>query len=93
MRPAAAQTAKPYVSHLGIQSGLYRPGCYDDDSTYSEKRMKFTGFLLLVSGAMIVLAALALLNGSAQLAFIAAGVAIELGGLTAAAMAHRPRPI
>lgn len=65
--------------------------CYDGGSEHCEERMKFTGFLLLVSGAMIVLAAVALLTGAARLAFLAAGVAIEIGGLIATALAHRSR--
>jgi hypothetical protein len=54
--------------------------------------MRLTGFLLLLAGWVIVLAALALLapNGS-QGAFILAGVAVEALGLVLVARSHIPR--
>jgi uncharacterized membrane protein HdeD (DUF308 family) len=49
--------------------------------------MRLMGFLLMISGLVIVLAALALLAGPGQrIAFIVAGIAIELLGL--ALIAH-----
>lgn len=52
--------------------------------------MKLLGFLLLLSGWMIVVAAQALLHGGASAAFIVAGVAVEILGLGVAARAHLP---
>jgi hypothetical protein len=52
--------------------------------------MKLGGFLLLISGWSIVLAALALLHGSALPAFIVAGLAVEILGLALFAKSHIP---
>jgi hypothetical protein len=55
--------------------------------------MKITGFLLLVSGWLLVIAAIILLKaGSAQNAFVLAAVAVEAVGLILVARAHlQPR--
>ena len=50
--------------------------------------MKLGGLLLLVSGWAIVVAALLLLHGGAVSAFVVAGFAVELLGLTLFAKAH-----
>ena len=51
--------------------------------------MKVAGFLLLVAGWGIVVAALGLLpSASARAVFVLAGVAVELLGLTLAARSH-----
>jgi len=51
--------------------------------------MKMAGFLLLLSGWLLVLAALVLLAaGGARTAFLLAGVAVEILGLVLAAKAH-----
>jgi hypothetical protein len=50
--------------------------------------MKLVGFLLLLSGWGIVLAALALLYGSAVSIFILAGVVVEILGFVLVARAH-----
>ena len=50
--------------------------------------MKLVGFLLLVSGWGIVVAALSLLHGAAVSAFILAGLGIELLGIVVVARAH-----
>ena len=52
--------------------------------------MKLGGFLLLLSGWGIVLAALAMLHGSAVSVFILCGVAVEILGLALVARAHMP---
>jgi hypothetical protein len=52
--------------------------------------MKLGGFLLLLSGWGIVVAALALLHGTATSGFILAGVAVEILGLVLVARAHLP---
>lgn len=53
--------------------------------------MKFLGFALLLSGWLIVVAALALLQaGAARGVFILAGVGVELLGLALAVRAHLP---
>jgi hypothetical protein len=53
--------------------------------------MKTAGLLLLLSGWLLVLAALAMLNGGvARNVFVAAGLGVELLGLTLAARAHLP---
>jgi len=59
--------------------------------------MKLTGFLLLLSGWGIVLAALMLLlPGLPQVVFLAAGIGVELLGLTLVVRSHllvrRERP-
>lgn len=53
--------------------------------------MKLIGFLLLLSGWGIVLAALDMLHGHATVVFILLGVAIEILGLVFAAKAHLPK--
>jgi hypothetical protein len=55
--------------------------------------MKTAGLLLLLSGWLLVLAALALLApGVARNAFVAAGIAVEVLGLALALRAHlQPR--
>ncbi|HZR67097.1 MAG TPA: hypothetical protein VFA85_18295 [Terriglobales bacterium] len=52
--------------------------------------MKLLGFLLLLSGWAIVIAALILLHGGAVSAFLIAGVAVEVVGLVLVARAHLP---
>jgi hypothetical protein len=52
--------------------------------------MKLLGFILLVSGWGIVVAALRILHSNAVPAFIAAGVAVEVLGLVLVARAHLP---
>jgi len=52
--------------------------------------MKLIGFLLLISGWGIVLAALLMLHGTPVSAFIAAGIGVEIVGLVLAAKAHLP---
>ena len=52
--------------------------------------MKLGGFLLLLSGWAIVVAALALLHGGALSAFILAGVVVEILGLALFAKSHIP---
>jgi len=52
--------------------------------------MKLGGFLLLLSGWGIVLAALAMLHGTATSIFVLAGVAVEIIGLVLVARAHLP---
>lgn len=51
--------------------------------------MKLAGFLLLLSGWIVALAAVALLAGGARIAFVLAGIAIEGLGLGLAIQAHR----
>jgi hypothetical protein len=53
--------------------------------------MKLGGFLLLLSGWGIVLAALVLLHGAAVAPFLLAGLATELLGLGIVGRAHLPR--
>jgi hypothetical protein len=51
--------------------------------------MSFTGFLLLLSGWIIVLAAVVLLKASPQqVAFVLAGMGVEALGLVLVARAH-----
>lgn len=52
--------------------------------------MKLGGFLLLLSGGCIVVAALALLHGGALEVFVVAGSAVEILGLGLIARAHLP---
>ncbi|HZP17413.1 MAG TPA: hypothetical protein VFB00_05585 [Terriglobales bacterium] len=52
--------------------------------------MKLGGFLLLLSGWGIVLAALILLHGRAVSAFVLAGLAVEILGLVLFVKAHIP---
>jgi hypothetical protein len=52
--------------------------------------MKLGGFLLLLSGWAIVVAALALLDRGALSAFIIAGLAVEILGLAIFAKSHIP---
>lgn len=51
--------------------------------------MKLAGFLLLISGWIVVLAAVALLANGARIAFVLAGIAVEALGLGLAIYAHR----
>jgi len=52
--------------------------------------MKLAGFLLLVAGWAIVVAALLLLpSGASRLAFVLAGVAVQVLGLVLAVRSHR----
>ena len=52
--------------------------------------MKLGGFLLLLSGWAIVVAALAMLHGGALSAFIVAGLAVEILGLVLFVKSHIP---
>ena len=52
--------------------------------------MKIGGFLLLLSGWGIVVAALALLHGGVVSAFILAGLAVEILGLVLVFRGHLP---
>ena len=52
--------------------------------------MKLGGFFLLLSGWAIVVAALAMLHGGALSAFVVAGLAVEILGLTLFAKSHIP---
>lgn len=53
--------------------------------------MKLVGFLLLVSGGVIVLTAIAMLPPTAARgAFVAAGLAIEIVGLVLVFRSHMP---
>lgn len=51
--------------------------------------MKLAGFLLLVSGWVVVLAAVALLANGARMIFVLAGIGIECLGLGLAIHGHR----
>ena len=59
-------------------------------STLFNQPMRLGGFLLLLSGWGIVLAALAMLLGIAMSSFILAGVAVEILGFVLVARAHLP---
>ncbi len=50
--------------------------------------MKLAGFLLLLSGWIVVLAAVALLLNGARVGFVLAGIAVEALGLGLAIHAH-----
>jgi hypothetical protein len=52
--------------------------------------MKLGGFLLLLSGWGIVVAALIMLRGNVVSAFVLAGVAVEILGFVLASRAHLP---
>jgi hypothetical protein len=52
--------------------------------------MKLGGFLLLLSGWGIVVAAMALLHGAAVSGFILAGLGVEILGLALILRAHLP---
>jgi len=52
--------------------------------------MKLIGFLLLLSGWGIVLAALIMLRGNSISVFIVLGVGVEILGLVLVAKAHLP---
>ena len=53
--------------------------------------MKLAGFLLLLAGWLLILATLALLGPvPARMAFVLAGVGIEVVGLVLVARAHLP---
>lgn len=52
--------------------------------------MKLGGFLLLLSGWGIVIAALVLLHGGTAFAFVYAGVAIEIMGIVLVFRGHLP---
>lgn len=52
--------------------------------------MKLIGFLLLLSGFGIVLAALTMLHGKATYVFISLGVAVESLGLVLVCRVHLP---
>lgn len=53
--------------------------------------MKLGGFLLLLSGWGIVVAALAMLHGRAVSGFILAGLAVEILGVALVMRAHLPK--
>jgi len=51
--------------------------------------MKFTGFMLLIGGWIIVLAAIALLpSGTSRISFVLAALAVQALGLTLVVRAH-----
>ncbi len=52
--------------------------------------MKLGGFLLLLSGWGIVVTALVLLHGHAVLAFVYAGIAVEIMGMVLVFRGHLP---
>jgi hypothetical protein len=53
--------------------------------------MKITGVLLLITGWLLVLCALAMLgDGGARNAFVLAGMGVEVLGLTLTVRAHLP---
>lgn len=54
------------------------------------RTMKISGFLLLVSGFAIVLAALSSLRGGALPVFILLGIGVEVLGFVLVAKAHLP---
>ena len=74
-------------------------GCYANASRASSPRalseapsMKFLGFMLLLAGWGLVLAAVALLAaGGARIAFVLAGIGVEILGLVLVIRAH-PAP-
>ena len=53
--------------------------------------MKLGGFLLLLSGWGIVIAAIRMLHGDAVSGFIFAGLAVEILGLVLVMRAHLPK--
>ena len=57
---------------------------------HHKEPMKLLGFLLLLSGWGIVVAALALLHGAGVPGFVIAGFAIEVLGLVLVLRAHLP---
>lgn len=62
----------------------------DPSSSIDKPMMKLGGFLLLLSGWGIVLAALFMLHGGAVSAFVFAGLAVEILGLVLVFRAHLP---
>ena len=55
--------------------------------------MKFVGFLLMLAGWLLVLAALEMLNAAtARALFVLAGIAIEVLGLALVFRANLPQP-
>ena len=52
--------------------------------------MKLLGFILLLSGWGIVIAAISMLHGKAVAVFVMAGIVVEILGVTLAARAHVP---
>jgi cobalamin biosynthesis protein CobD/CbiB len=58
---------------------------------HCEERMRFSGFLLLVSGVAIAVAALALLKEPSRGLFLLAAIGMQVAGLTFVALSHRPR--
>lgn len=50
--------------------------------------MKFAGFLLLLSGCGVVIAAVALLAGVARAGFVAAGLGVEALGFVLVVRSH-----
>ena len=59
-------------------------------NTFQTQLMKLGGFLLLLSGWGIVVAALALLHGGAVSGFVLAGLGVEILGLVLVLRAHLP---
>jgi hypothetical protein len=57
---------------------------------FLDKPMKIGGFLLLLSGWGIVVAALAMLHGAVVSGFILAGFAVEILGLLLVIRGHLP---
>ena len=54
--------------------------------------MKLAGFFWLITGWVIVLAAVALLRGGAQNGFALVGLAVQAAGLTQVVRFHRTSP-
>ena len=61
---------------------------YFDNQTRSQ--MKLLGFMLLVSGWNIVIAAIFMLHGKGVSGFIVAGIVVEVLGFALVARAHLP---
>jgi uncharacterized protein YacL len=87
----AGEGTRPYVSiFANIISCSIRQVVLSLLSTLFDQTMKLGGFLLLLSGWGIVVAALIMLHTSALTVFVLAGVAVEILGLVFVARAHLP---
>ncbi len=84
----------PFSFRLGTAGCAYLPTKVrrsQESTTISSAGMKIAGFLLLVAGWLLVVCALVLLHPSlALVAFICAGLLIELFGLVLAVRSHMP---